>query len=222
MTESEWDECANPFEMLRALEGLVSDRKLRLFACACARRAWHLLSDARSRRAVELSEAYASGRVSDEELVGANAAAYLVSSSMGWRGTQHAAAAAAEQASEHPTYRRYPRRACEFALQALSTPGTRNEDVERRAQCGLLREVVGNPFRPPHLDRAWLAWEGGTVVRLAEAIDEDRAFERLPILADALEDAGCNHAEVLAHLRSPGPHVPGCWPVGLLLDKEGA
>jgi hypothetical protein len=64
---------------------------------------------------------------------------------------------------------------------------------------------------------SWLAWNGGTVAKLATAIDDAHDFARLPLLADALEDAGCADAEWLAHLRGPGPHVRGCRALGLLL-----
>jgi hypothetical protein len=57
---------------------------------------------------------------------------------------------------------------------------------------------------------SWLSWNDGTVVKMAQAIYDDRAFDRLPILADALEDAGCSDADILAHCRSEGPHVRGC------------
>ena len=60
----------------------------------------------------------------------------------------------------------------------------------------------------------------GTVVQLAQVIHNDRAFDRLPILADALEDAGCTDPDTLAHCRGPGPHVRGCWVVDLLLGKS--
>ncbi len=91
---------------------------------------------------------------------------------------------------------------------------------EERAQCGLVRDIFGNPFRPVALDPAWLAWNDGTVPKLAQAIYDERAFDRLPLLADALEDAGCTDAEILAHCRGPGPHVRGCWVVDLLLEKK--
>jgi hypothetical protein len=84
----------------------------------------------------------------------------------------------------------------------------------------LLRDIFGNPFRTVTLDPAWLAWNGGTVRKLAQAVYDDRAFDRLPILADALEDAGCTDGEILAHCRSGGEHVRGCWVVDLLLGKE--
>ena len=84
----------------------------------------------------------------------------------------------------------------------------------------MMREVFGNPFRPaPAIDPSWLAWNGGTVRKLAQAIYDDRAFDRLPVLADALEDAGCNDAELLSLCRGPGPHARGCWALDLLLGK---
>jgi len=80
----------------------------------------------------------------------------------------------------------------------------------------LLRDIFGNPFRPVTVDPAW---QTATVVALAEAIYADRAFDRLPILADALEEAGCLNGDLLNHCRQPGEHVRGCWAVDLLLSK---
>jgi hypothetical protein len=78
----------------------------------------------------------------------------------------------------------------------------------------------GNPFRPVSIDPTWLAWQGGTVPKLARAIYEERAFDRLPVLADALLEAGCDAADILGHLRQQGAvHVRGCWCLDLLLDK---
>ena len=82
--------------------------------------------------------------------------------------------------------------------------------------CRLLRDIFGNPFRPIVADPAWLT---PTVGSLAVAIYEDRAFDRLPILADALEEAGCTNADVLLHCRVPAEHVRGCWVVDLVLGK---
>jgi hypothetical protein len=101
-------------------------------------------------------------------------------------------------------------------------PG-RWEAARRRLQqdrCGLLRCLFGNPFRPPSApDPAWLRWNGGTVTGIAQALYDGRAFERMPVLGDALEDAGCGDAGVLGHCRGPGPHARGCWVVDLLLGK---
>jgi hypothetical protein len=102
-----------------------------------------------------------------------------------------------------------------------STPADPIWAAEEEAQSDLLRCVVGNPFRPPHPLTATVAgWNEGTIVKLALAIYNDRAFDRLPILADALLEAGCEDADLLGHLRGPGPHVRGCWAVDLLLGKE--
>ena len=84
------------------------------------------------------------------------------------------------------------------------------------ANIHLLRCVVGNPFRPVMFDPEWRT---STVFALAEGIYAERAFDRLPILADALEEAGCDHAEMLSHCRGPAPHARGCWVVDLVLGK---
>src|SRR5262249_6336084 len=92
---------------------------------------------------------------------------------------------------------------------------------EKAAQAELLRDILGNPFRPPaRPGPAVLAWNGGPIPRLARTIYEEWEFPsgnldtaRLAVLADALEDAGCTDAALLGHLRGPGPHVRGCWVV---------
>jgi hypothetical protein len=84
----------------------------------------------------------------------------------------------------------------------------------------LFREIFGNPFRPVSLPPSWLAWNDGTIPKLARALYDERAFDRLPILADALEETGCTDAAILGHCRGPGPHVRGCWALDLLLGKS--
>jgi hypothetical protein len=92
---------------------------------------------------------------------------------------------------------------------------------EKAAQAALLRDILGPlPFRPVTVSPSWLSGNGGTVAKLAAAIYEERRFADLPILADALEDAGCTDAAVLAHCRGPGEHVRGCWAVDLLTGRE--
>ncbi|OWK45371.1 hypothetical protein FRUB_01702 [Fimbriiglobus ruber] len=81
----------------------------------------------------------------------------------------------------------------------------------------LLRDIFGNPFRPPSVDPAWLT---STVLALARQMYDARDFALIPILADALQDAGCDSDDILAHCRGDGPHVRGCWVVDLLLGKE--
>jgi len=95
------------------------------------------------------------------------------------------------------------------------------EPGEAQSQAALLREVFGYPFRSaPILDSQRLSWTGGPVSSLAEAIYQERAFDRLPELADVLQSAGIDDADILGHFREPGPHVRGCWALDLILAKE--
>ena len=82
--------------------------------------------------------------------------------------------------------------------------------------CSLIRDVFGNPARRVRVNRAWLTT---TVVALAKGIYDEKAFDRMPILADALQDAGCDNEDVLNHCRGQEPHVRGCWVLDLLLRK---
>jgi hypothetical protein len=88
------------------------------------------------------------------------------------------------------------------------------------ALADLVREVFGNPFRPVGLDPTCLAWHDRTVPRLARTIYEERRFDDLPVLADALEEAGCADAALLEHCRSAGVHVRGCWALDAILGHE--
>ena len=93
------------------------------------------------------------------------------------------------------------------------------EEEERVFQSAILRDIC-NPYRPVTIPAALLKWNDRAVIRIAQAIYDERAFDRLPILADALEDADCDDADILSHCRGPGPHVRGCWVVDLLLSKS--
>ena len=89
---------------------------------------------------------------------------------------------------------------------------------EETVLCQLARCIFGNPFRPVTADPSWL---NSTVVALARGIYDERAFDRMPILADALQDAGCDNEDVLNHCRDPhGVHARGCWVVDLVLGKS--
>jgi hypothetical protein len=212
MTEAEWRNCCEPERMLSCLRGKASDRKLRLFACACVRRVWHLLSDERSRGAVEVAERHADGDIAEGELSRARrraiARANTLHAPFGQRRAEevkHAAHAAAEAASEGWDPLRW---AAEVAIPAF--------------QCRVLRDLF-DPFRATRLDPAWLTRE---VVTLAEAAYQARHLPsghldpaRLAVLADALEDAGCQDHELLGHLRGGGDHVRGCWALDLLLGR---
>jgi hypothetical protein len=219
MTEAEWLVCTDPRPMLGELPGRVSSRKLRLLVCACCRRVWDLLTDPRSRQAVELAERYADGLVGQAALVDG----------------QRAAHAAYQRARKQRGPGSFPHfGAAHLALQAtalkvrfdprdnefLRGAEERKDKTERKARGDLIRDLLGNPFRPAARDPAWLSWRDGTIPKLAQAVYDDRAFDRLPVLADALEDAGCDNPDILNHCRSDGPHIRGCWVVDLLLGKE--
>jgi hypothetical protein len=94
------------------------------------------------------------------------------------------------------------------------------EKLHRGLLPPLIRDIWGNPFRRVAIDPSLLTWHEGCVMKMAHAIYDERAFDRLPILADAMEDAGRSDADLLAHLRIPGQHVRGCWVVDLLLGKS--
>jgi hypothetical protein len=206
MREQEWLTCTDPAPMLEFLQGKASERKLRLFAVACCRRIWHLLTDERSRKAVEVAERYADGCVSEEELRAVSGEAASVGIGFG---VQFSAANAAHFAALPGQVR--SNRCAMFAARALA------EAAAPAAQAGLLRCIFGIPFHPITVSPDWLT---ATVVSLAQAIYQEKAFARLPLLAGALEEAGCTNADILTHCRQPSEHVRGCLVVDLLLTKE--
>jgi hypothetical protein len=210
MTETGWLGYSEPKPMLEFLSrtGVATLRKQRLFAVACCRRIWHLLKDERSRAAVEVAERLADGLASDEDRHIAFVSADEATENMRGEGAAwyHAACAAEDLV--------YAERMGLFdSWYDASLAG----ESEEPAQADLVRDIFGNPFRPVVFDPRWRT---ETAVALAAGIDAERAFDRLPILADALEDAGCDHADILHHCRGPGPHVRGCWVVELVLGKE--
>jgi hypothetical protein len=225
MTEQEWKECADPTPMLAFLQSRVSDRKCRLFACACCRRLWPGLScSTEQRRAVEIAEQHADGLARSEELSEAEEtldssgdfrdSAAEIAVQGGWDG--HVMATECAEAAAWSVF--YCGTTGAKGRVGRDDPARKaTEQHEKEAQAHLLREVLGNPFRSVTLNPAWRT---SNVTALAQAIYDDRAFDRLPILADALEDAGCDNADILNHCRQPGEHVRGCWVVDLLLGKE--
>jgi hypothetical protein len=243
MTEAEYLACHDHSPMLTHLmwesQGRgVSVRKLRLFACACCRLMWDEFPHEGCRRAVRVAEAYADRIVSaaalsraqedmskwpiadgefdllhpDEwALVPANQAvmvAYTAAGNLGESGiegfawlTPGTAAAAQHTPGCVVKYRSSQGRSAETA----------------QAIIGTVRDIFGNPFRPVTF---LPEWRTPTAVALAQTMYESRDFSAMPILADALQDAGCDSADMLDHCRGPGPHARGCWVVDLVLGKD--
>jgi hypothetical protein len=293
VTEAEWLASTDPKPMLEFLRGKASERKLRLFACACARlagevilnwgrgeldeaasRAGNAVHLETSRRAVDMAEQFADEVAGEIDLAAAARAVsdsvaqleLLLDDHINLRPGNHDSIGRAfraagpggqlrqevlEQIRLRPGRQRIISLAQAVRMTAASTiadafesalnaarasswpflggrifaewhPPQRWPDADRglRGQAALLREIVGNPFQTWPSNPAWLRWQDGTVPMLARAIYSDHAFKRLPVLADALEDAGCTDAELLGHLRGPGPHVRGCWALDLLLGRS--
>jgi hypothetical protein len=95
------------------------------------------------------------------------------------------------------------------------------KEVEQRVQAALLCDIFGSPSQSVTVDPVWLQWSNGIVVKLAGAIHAERDFDLLPVLADTLEEAGCDNQDVLSHCRGPGPHVRGCWVVDVFAGAAG-
>ncbi len=182
----------------------VSSRQYRLFACACCRRIWPLVGDARSRRAVEVAESFADGVVGRKELRAARAGCPARGTGAGNSAAKAAASAAAASALEAAQYASF------HALEAAANAGA-NGGAEQQAQAGLFHDIVGPAGGRPPIDPSWLHHNGGTVLRLARVIYEEGRFQDLPLLADALLDAGCTSEVILDHCRGHGVHVRGCW-----------
>jgi hypothetical protein len=214
VTEAEWLASDDPLLLLAILEPwaadeVVSDRQLRLFACACSRRLWHVLPEQR-RKDVELAERFVDGRASVEEI---SARRREISRAKKGRARPDEPAIARWCVLDGSGYGGPDDYRWELLTALRATRGAGAE----AAQAALLRDIVGNPFR-----RVEFApdWRTSTTVALAGGIYEEHAFERMPVLADALMDAGCEGEHVLSHCRGPGPHVRGCWVIDLLLGKR--
>ena len=232
MTEAEWLACCDSHPMWVHLYSTEPKplRKLALLGSACLRRIWPLLSDRRCQEAVAVVEASIEEPVAEDVLDAAWKAA-----SDGWAAM---AEAAYEGAYATPELRAMSDaglaayqlidsdwqcmgNAAGAASCRIAAEGEPGHDAARQqelaAQVRLVRCIFGNPFRALPGDSPWRTAD---IVAHAKAIYADRAFDRLPILADTLEDAGCTDHAVLDHCRQPGEHVRGCWVVDLVLGKE--
>lgn len=208
-TEPQWLDSIDPEAMARLLEsGDPDPRRWQLFACACC---WRILPmlDERSRQAVAIAERHAEGLASGKEVEEARHLAQCAVATT-WQSRGDTCLGYAAVAVHYALVR--PQRAHAYA--ALAAGG--GQVAERRVQADLLRDVFGNPFRPARLDAAWRT---PTVLAIAADIYHNDSFSELPVLGDALEDAGCDDPDILDHARSARPHVRGCWLVDLLLGN---
>jgi hypothetical protein len=229
MKERDWSRYNGHSEaMLQHLRGAsvsrtkVGRRKLRLVACGCSRLMWKHL-EPEWRAVVELAEGFADGAGTTAEL--GKAFKSLAKFSTGdyspdTPGANRCTAAALVQAcaSTSPLSAAFHITCIPVILDPV-THQTRRDSFppSEEALCDLFRDVFGNPFRPAAFDKAWRT---DTVLSLARVMYETRDFAAMPILADALQEAGCENEEVLAHCRDPkGVHVRGCWVVDLVLGK---
>jgi hypothetical protein len=207
MTEEEWEACDDAQKLLNSL-ATRDTRRCRLFFCACCRRISPLLTPL-ALQAVEVSERFADADATRDELLGVQPKA------PGWSrgfGLNMDAGTAVALTVELPEGYDHLRRAAQWVAAA-----THDVPAEWRAQGDLFRDIFGNPFRSVTFDPEWRT---STAVALARQMYESRDFGAMPILADALQDAGCDTDDILSHCRGPGPHVRGCWVVDLVLGKE--
>ena len=224
MTEKKWLACGAPkardymLDMLDHAYGCASNRKLRLFACACCRRFYHLLPSNATRRALDTSERAADGLVPFAEMYAARRAVKVIAPRNAAEWASNSANFAASRGAKEAAISAYS--TANEAARSLGEP-----DVSRhRPFAALLLEIVGNPFRPVS---ARSSWQTLTVRALARSAYENRTPQTglldptaLAILADALEEADCAESALLDHLRSPGPHVRGCWALDVVLGNS--
>jgi hypothetical protein len=217
MTDSQWLRGHDMLGMLRHANGCAGNRKLRLFACACCRRFFHLLPSDEARHALACAEGAADGTVKFAEMAAARRAFAVLRPRTAREWASNSASFAATRSAKEAALAAYSTSA--EVVRALGQPYEAHEPY----YADLLRDIVGNPFRPRALAAAWRT---ATVTALARAAYEERLLPegslgpaRLAVLADALEEAGCTDGELLAHLRGSGPHVRGCWVLDLILPK---
>ncbi len=250
MTEAEWLACTDLEPMLQHLRSQVSDRKMRLYLCAGCRGISHLFYEPASLAAVEVAERFADGEATKKELRRAewDAEAPTFGSSLApgpgglsfdseprikifprliEMGALPSAVVPGEEWQINDAVRERLLSAAEIAWHcALLTPFDESGFLFRHISRvdwpsrWLIDCVFGNPFRRRSIDPLALAWNDGTVPRIAQGIYVDRAFGRMPILHDALLDAGCTDEVLLTHCRNPEGHVLGCWALDLILDKK--
>lgn len=212
MTEAEWLACNDPQPMLEFLRGKASERKLRLLVCGYSRWAWPMLVDERSRKGIEVSERYADGTASEQDLRAAWAAAYSAAQELSLEQENEAAWAASRASQSLPASE---------AVQWVWIEGPLwlqvSQEHWRPAVVALIREIFGNPFRTVTIESTWLT---PALKSIALSIYDDCRFADLPMFADTLEQAACANRDLLNHCRQRVEHVRGCWVIDSILGKN--
>ena len=215
MMEAEWLASRDTLLLLRAVEPDITARKLRLFMVACCWSGWRHYGIPAVVKLIETAERYA-----EDQTPGAGRAASQNRQVQGWFWGIPVEQLLCPQGQERSAIRAFL-----SALQNSSPPnfGDAARVVEwvgeqRATRAALFRDVVGNPFQRVELSPDWLT---STVIQIASGMYDSRDFSAMPILADALQDAGCGNDDILTHCRdSQQFHVRGCWVVDLVLGKE--
>ena len=232
-TSENWIACPSALSLVyRALKRDPTERKMRLVGAACCRLGWHNLNHRESRAAVECAERFADGGCSEDELVAVGDAAEKIgltgippSASDPNRRAEYvehiavcsaAALARVESNDGWPFWEHLVDiinriiEAAEFEQFGLGKPAI------EAAICDLMRDIFGNPFQTLELDTRWLT---PPVVGLARSIYEEHAFDRMPILGDTLNEAGCDRLDILDHCRGSSRHARGCWLIDAILEQ---
>jgi hypothetical protein len=239
-----WLECRDPRPLLQHLLAGATGRKKRLLLAGCVRRLGDLVPAGPLLNALVTSEEFADGLVGTARVAKAQREAQRhagerhaarVGASVSRAPLAETAATLAHAAAHAVANALNPAApsvgvfavAQAAAKKALADKGERvpfdlpashlQVVVELAGLCDIIRDVFGNPYRRVAFQRSWLTAHNGVAVTLARAVYEDRAFDRMPILADALEDGGCDSADLLTHLRGAADHVRGCWALDLVL-----
>jgi hypothetical protein len=202
VNEQEWLTSDDPLQLLAYVDASLEARKAFLVTAACFRRHWERLP-AVAQEWARMAESAAEGKASRQDLDDRFEA---LEESLNVFGPPGEFVALLDMAygmwkSEWPE------------LQVAEWQRETAWHRERIAQASLVRDIFGNPFRPVIPQPTWRTEAALGLAGAAYAGE----FTTLPHLADALDRAGCDNADLLAHCRGPGPHVRGCWVLDLLL-----
>ncbi len=217
--EKRWLTSDDPEALLAGFVDATGTRKLRLFSCACCRRAWKFAKDGRLLSLLRTLENAAEGKVKDRSREVARNHSYAVARAE--IGDMQQCLAFEIWAALDNEIDLDVGECAAAAFGYVKGSGQRFERgkaAERKEQANVVREIFGNPFRPVAFNPAWRTSDA---MLLASGIYDERAFDRMPILADALQEAGCDSDALLKHCRDPhATHVRGCWALDLVLGKQ--